>query len=74
MAGTSTALFRSVTSDAFPAGVVKDGAAANGVPYPDFYERTLPDGRLREPDVVVFRDTNLARNALVRSLAAAKTI
>ena len=57
MAETSTALFRSVTTDAFPAGVVKDGVPATGVLYPDFYERTLPDGRLREPDVVVFRDT-----------------
>ena len=57
MAETSTALFRSVTTDAFPEGVVKDGVAATGVLYPDFYERTLPDGRLREPDVVVFRDT-----------------
>ena len=56
MAETSTALFRSVTSDAFPDGTVKDGVAATGVLYPDFHERTLPDGRLREPDVVVFRD------------------
>jgi hypothetical protein len=57
MPETSTALFRSATTDAFPAGVVKDGVPAAGVLYPDFYERTLPDGRLREPDVVVFHDT-----------------
>jgi hypothetical protein len=57
MAETSTALFRSVTTDGFPEGTVKDGVAATGVLYPDFYERTLPNGDLRQPDVVVFRDT-----------------
>ncbi|MFL6699133.1 MAG: hypothetical protein ACJ8GJ_18345 [Vitreoscilla sp.] len=57
MAETSTALYRSVTSDAFPDGVVKDGVPAAGLLYPDFYARTLPDGKVRDPDVVVFRDT-----------------
>ena len=57
MAETSTALYRSVTSDAFPEGTVKDGVPAAGLLYPDFYTRTLPDGKIRDPDVVVFRDT-----------------
>ncbi len=57
MAETSTALYRSVTSDTFPDGVVKDGVAAPGLLYPDFHERPLPDGKVREPDVVVFMDS-----------------
>ncbi len=57
MAETSTALYRSVTSDTFPDGVVKDSVAAPGLLYPDFHERPLPDGKVREPDVVVFMDS-----------------
>lgn len=57
MAETERALFRSVTKDGFPDGLVKDGVPVTGVLYPDFVERDLGDGKIRAPDVVVFKDS-----------------
>lgn len=52
MSKTEVALFRSVRHEVFPDGTIVDNMPAPGVLYPDFEERTLPDGNIREADVI----------------------
>jgi len=57
MANTEKSLWRSVRKEQFESGVIKDGKPADGVLYPDFYARELPNnGGLRQPDVELYKD------------------
>lgn len=56
MTSTDKALWRSVRKEEFPDGVSMEGKPAPGVLYPDFYARALPNGSMRQADVVLYRD------------------
>lgn len=56
MANTDKALWRSVRKEDFPDGTVTGSDPAPGVLYPDFYARMLPNGSIRQADVVLYRD------------------
>ena len=58
MTTTNVSLWRSVRKEQFPNGTVVDNVPVTGVLYPDFYERELPSGDIRAPDVSVFKDEN----------------
>jgi hypothetical protein len=52
MSKSEVDLFRSVRHEVFPDGTIIDNKPAPGVLYPDFEARRLPDGNIREADVV----------------------
>ena len=58
MAETTTDLWRSVREEDFANGVIINDQPAPGVLFPDFYKRTLPNGKDRNPDVVLEPDGN----------------
>lgn len=53
MATTATNLWRSVRTEQFPDGVVVNGYPADGILYPDFEPRKLPNGSTRAADVEI---------------------
>jgi len=51
---TALNLYRSCRVEQFPDGVMIDDEPAPGVLHPDFYDRPLPNGDVREADIQVY--------------------
>lgn len=51
MSKTDVYLYRSVRAEMFPQGTIIDDKPADGVLYPDFEARTLPNGKRRPADI-----------------------
>lgn len=57
MATTALDLFRQVRKEDFPDGTMADeDTPTTGVLYPDFYEKEIGPGRVRQPDVEMVQD------------------
>jgi hypothetical protein len=55
---TNTDLYRSLREENFPGGIFIDDQPVEGLLYPDFYERKMPNGKVRRADINVTRDAN----------------
>ena len=51
---TALNLYRSCRIEQFPDGVMIDDEPVPGVLHPDFYDRPLPNGGVREADIQVY--------------------
>ncbi len=58
MSETKLDLFRSVRIEQFPNGTIVDGQPAAELLYPDFEDRQLPNGKIRNADIDKFSDAN----------------
>ena len=54
MPKSNVELWRSVTHEDYPDGTITNGEPVPGVLFPDFVERVLPTGRIRNADVQQF--------------------
>ena len=54
MPKSNVELWRSVTHEDYPDDTITNGEPVPGVPFPDFVERVLPTGRIRNADVQQF--------------------